>query len=135
MGLLLPGESLGIAERVRNGDPTVGWRGDPEMDVYVRAGICQVWQFDRTGRRWCAVQVPTSEPGWQHTVLRRLRDGDWQNPDTIKNILREYDRNERRIAAEQAEACGRGADKVAYTMRRTMGQHYGGLTRDIFPVS
>lgn len=137
MGLILPGEAAAIADRVRQGDPTVGWRGDPGMDTYVsdRHGVAQVWSFDARGTRYCAAQVPLSEPGWQHTLLKKLRDGDWQNPDTIRDIFAANDANTRRQAAERAERCGAAADHVIYEFRRAVGQHYGGLRRRFYPVS
>lgn len=134
MGLVLPGESLAIADRVHRGDPTVGWRGDPEMDVYVRNGVCEVWQFDITGTRWCAVRVSTLEPGWQHEVLRRLRDSDWQRDDVTSRAIDMMKAHDREVAAQEAESCGAGAERIAWWMRRRYGHHYGGLTRDIYPV-
>ena len=137
MGLVLPGAAKSIADRVQQGDPIAGWRGDPTMDVYLddRRQVAEVWHFDRGGHRYCAAQTTLLEDGWEHTLLRKLRDGDWQNPDTIPNIVAMQDANERRHAAQRAEWAGARADRVIYEYRKALGTHIGGLRRRYYPVS
>lgn len=137
MGLLLPGQCQSIVERVQNGDPSVGWRGDPGADVYVHEGlqVAQVWAFDRGHKRYCAAQVSILEPGWEHTLLRKLRDGDWQNPGVVKDIFARGNAREAAAAAERSERIGGKADYLVWLAYRTYGTHAGGLTRRLFPVS
>jgi len=134
MGLLLPTDDvLSITERVQCGDATVGWRGDPEMDVYLddRTGEVAVYGFDAHRQRYLVTVIGTWDPGWRHELLRRLRDGDWQNPDAYQRAVdaelrREADKDA--ALAEQTSAC---AERFAWAVRRDCG-HVVGQSRDFY---
>gem|GEM_PF-4305794 len=134
-GLLLPGEHLDIASRVRDGDPVVGWRGDSGMDTYVfnQARRCEVWGFDGYGTRYCAASVQVDRPGWQHTVLRKLRDGDWHRGPTVFDEInkRASGREEAREAAAAARSEER-SERLAWALQRDLGHYVSGTRKWIY---
>jgi hypothetical protein len=75
-----------IARSVQDGDMTIGWRGDPQMDVYRKGSEIQVLGFDAKGTRYVAATVNLADPDWRTTLLRKLRDGDWQRDDFFSNL-------------------------------------------------
>jgi hypothetical protein len=120
MGLLLPGDDPDrFVERVQQGCPIVGWRGDPTMDVYVneRVGVCEVWGFDARGERYRVVRQELCA-GWQHDVLRRLRDSDWQRvkpgKQRVTEEMRARERKEHAESVEWAERRAESLDKIGF---------------------
>jgi hypothetical protein len=132
-GLILARQSGDIATLIGEGDPVVGWRGDPTMDPYLMPnGEVHVYGFDAHGERYLAAATDARLPGWQHDLLRRLRDGDWQNGNA-------HDRVEALNAAVEKEAQYRAdqateafSEKLAWATRRDIGAHFGGLTKEFY---
>lgn len=115
MGLILPGDDvMSITERVQQGDPTVGWRGDATMDVYVKGGYVEVWGFDARGERYRVVSVPLSDPGWRHSLLARLRDSDWRRDDHLERLRRQNAKWEKDTKDEWVDSRGEKFEKVAW---------------------
>ena len=137
MDLILPGDDLvDVARLVRDGDPVVGWRGDPTMDVYVDrvSGDVVVYGFDRCGERFVAARENARvNPGWRHGLLRRLRDGDWRRGADV--LFAELDAENERVRREREhavdEVAGDGAERLAWALRRDVGHVVGGLTREV----
>jgi len=100
-----------ITRSVQDGDPVVGWRGDPQMDVYREGSQVKVYGFDLSGQRYVAATVNMVDSDWRRTLLQKLRDGDWQRADTFMDNLvaeREQQEKERQrleddLTAEQAD--------------------------------
>lgn len=110
-----------IVAKVQDGDPHVGWRGDPEMDVYEIGVEIGVYGFDAHRQRYLAATVTREDPEWRFRLLCKLRDGDWQRDDTYDRIVqKEYARQD---AAERAEAEVRQelSDKFAWGLQRDHG--------------
>jgi hypothetical protein len=103
------------------------------MDCYLNdsTGECEVWAFDASGQRYKAVVQSCFEPGWKHTLLRKLRDGDWQT-DAVGRWLAEQEAAEEARAKAQYEAMEALAEKAGWAMRRDIGAHVGGLTREFY---
>lgn len=76
-----------ITRSVQDGDALIGWRGDPSMDVYREGSQVKVYGFDRSGERYLAATVNLSDSDWRGTLLRKLRDGDWQNETSLVDKL------------------------------------------------
>lgn len=112
----------------------VGWRGDSAMDVYLwPQGRCEVAAFDAHGNRYCAAAVDTRVPGWQHTLLRKLRDGDWQlGPALFEQVQADNARLEAARAAEGADRRLETADKLHFALLRDLGHMHSGTTRRIY---
>jgi len=135
-GFILPGDDVvSIAERVRRGDASVGWRGDPRMDVYLdeQRGVVQVWGWDSLGYQYIAAEVnPFHSQGWRHELLRRLKDGDWQNDDLVDKQIAwvEAPQIERAKAFEELKQ--EKSEHIAWALRKDLGHHFGGLTREFY---
>lgn len=94
-----------ITRSVQDGDMTVGWRGDPQMDVYREGSEVKVYGFDAQGERYIAATVNMVDSDWRRTLLTKLRDGDWQRDDFLTNL------NEKN-AAIQRDADRQANDKI-----------------------
>jgi hypothetical protein len=99
-----------ITRSVQEGDMTVGWRGDPQMDVYREGSFVKVYGFDAAGQRYVAATVNIVDSDWRTTLLRKLRDGDWQKDTLISRLVAEREQQERDrqrleddLTAEQAD--------------------------------
>lgn len=133
MGLaLISDDVLGLVERVQKGDPTIGWRGCSQMDVYENRARheVRVVDFDITGKRYVAASVSTLFPGWRHELLRKLRDGDWRNDIDVAND--HNDRLEAEAEYRLNQHLEEGAEKLAWALRRDVGAYHGGLTREFY---
>lgn len=132
-GLLLPGDALDIVDRVHQGDPTVGWRGDPSVDVYTddQSQTAAAYGFDRSGHRYlmCVVNIG---PGWQHEMLRRLRDGDWQNDDQYERIVRANRQVDEANDYAREQRIGEASEHAAFTLKRLLGSDIGGLSKWVY---
>jgi hypothetical protein len=132
-GLLLPSDHDRIADRVRDGDPIVGWRGDATMDTYLneRTGDVEVWAFDAKGERYCAASVSASAPGWKHTLLTKLRDGDPQ-----RGAWEKWMADQEKAHAEKEKAnwnqLEERADRLAWGLRRVYGHDVDGLSKEFY---
>jgi len=132
-GLLLPSDHDRIADRVRDGDPVVGWRGDPTMDTYLidATGEVQVFAFDRSGERYCAASVSAHSPGWKHELLSKLRDGDWQS-GAAERWVNERNAEQDALEREHAGQLEERTDRLAWAVRRDVGTHVDGLSKEFY---
>lgn len=113
---------LDIVGRVLDGDSAVGWRGDPCMDVYERRHEIAVYGFDREGNRYLAAVVDrATDPDWRHTLLRKLRDGDWQDENAIRRVIAANDALDRKNEEDLTNARLELAERVAFAIRRDNG--------------
>lgn len=114
---------LDIDRRIKNGDPTLGWRGDPQMFLVWngpkrRFEVCGI---DAKGNEYVAV---TGDPGDMPDarLIQKLVIGDWQHPD---RVLAQYHRH---LAAQEAaqqrrvdEIIGDGVDRLGHAFRKDFG--------------
>jgi hypothetical protein len=107
---------------VQEGDVLVGWRGDPQMDVYLdqTTGNVLVYAFDRFGERYLAVVEDARFAGWQHRLLMKLRDGDWQTNSAEKLVDKMRDEWFARQKVSEDKA-GELAEKMAWAARTDEG--------------
>lgn len=134
-GLVLPTDDVvGIAERVKFGDPVVGWRGDPQADTYLdpNTGQVAVYTFDGHGNRYCAtvLDINRAGEGWRHELLRRLRDGDWQRDDVVERRMEELMAPVKAKEAAHREKAEQAAEKLAWALKRDLGHLYSGTTKE-----
>jgi hypothetical protein len=131
-GLILPADAQDrIADRVKRGDPVVGWKGDPTMDVLLdeSTGLVEVWAFDPAGNgRYVAASVDASaNPGWRHQLLCKLRDGAPERGGVKAWFEAQQKAADARERAEFSDLEAR-AERLAWGVRRAFG-HEIGLTR------
>jgi hypothetical protein len=129
-GLILPGQYDNIARSVQEGDPVVGWRGDPTMDVMMWHNEVHVYAFDREGTRYLAAATDARLPGWQHDLLRRLRDGDWQTSNAYDRVAALNAELERERESKLEDRKNEVAEKLARATRRDLGHLYSGTTKE-----
>ena len=125
MGLILATDDVvGINLRVRDGDPTVGWRGDPNAVTYFNESTneVEVHLTDLHGHRYVAAATPIIHQGWRHDLLRRLRDGDWQRgAESYERIIRAQHQRDREDAAQMDEMSDELTEKMAWAIRKDLG--------------
>lgn len=132
-GLLLPQDYGRISDLVRDGDPVVGWRGDPSMDTYLveSTGEVEVWAFDAHGQRYRACSVDATRPGWKHELLCKLRDGDPQRT-SIDDWVKAQEAKQAAMEKAHAEKRAEVAEKAAWALRKDIGQQATGLSKDFY---
>lgn len=122
-----------LPDKVKYGDPHVGWRGDDTMSVWGDAATetVQVWGVDGRGEDYLAVVVsPLEDPDWRHTILRKLRDGDWQRGDQrLKDLERRNRRQAEELRRKHAEQRAELSARFAHHARRVLASHIGGRHR------
>lgn len=138
MGLLLPTDDVvRIADRVKHGDPTVGWQGDPTMDCYLDEQSAQVvvMGFDSAGNRYPAATVSLLDQGWRHQLLTKLRDGDWRTDHgraQVERMIADNQRIEDEKDARSDELSAEVAEKIAWGLRRDVGVYVDGLSKEFY---
>jgi len=110
-----------ITRSVQDGDPTLGWRGDPQMDVYREGSVVKVYGFDLKGERYCAATVNLVDSDWRTTLIRKLRDGDWQTGTLFDSIEKDRARLEKEKQQASDELVAEEADKYVTKALRARG--------------
>lgn len=115
---LVTGEAQDIASRVKHGDPTLGWEGDPDMTVCVapylntKTGrvelIFEVWAIDAERKPYVAITSPTCGP----ELIRRLVHSDVRRRDVVGEAIKANERKERAEAADRSARHEEMADKL-----------------------
>lgn len=134
-GLILPGDDVhSVADRIKHGDASIGWRGDPSMDCYYNTDTetVQVFGWDGRGDQYIAAEViPAYDQGWRHTLLKKLKDGDWQDPGLVQRRMDWMAEPQRAKEAKLEEWQAEHAERMAWALRKDLGHMYGGLTKEI----
>lgn len=135
-GLILPADShAGIAQRVKYGDPTVGWRGDRTMDVILdeRTGDVEVHAFDSHGERYVACTVnANSDPGWRYTILKKLTEWDPRRVNVIEKFSREQEAREKQREHRNHHQLEERVDRFAWGLRREIGPYVDGMSKEFY---
>lgn len=107
------GELDDIVAKVQQGDPTIGWEGDPTLDVYAFGHQIEVRGFDTRGDRYVAARADARIPGWSWELLRKLRDG---HPKRLDRLVADITANNDKITKERerkwAEKRAEGIDRI-----------------------
>lgn len=139
----LPGSFDDIARRLREGDATLGWRGDPTMELVpvietdsknnpVRGGWCgfEVWAADLRGQRYMALRWRQADP----SLIRRLVEIDPYRVDLEARYAKEKTDAETAITYAAEERAGEVWDKLEWALDRDDGYMETGLSRNQFAV-
>ena len=91
--LMVEDDVLRIKERIRKGCPIVGWRGD-ETARLVHHPEIGFWVIleDIKGEPY----VAASSENCDETLLRKLRDGDWQHGRGTQTVLDSIEAEQKR---------------------------------------
>lgn len=114
---------LDIDRRIKEGDPTLGWRGDDQMFLVWngpqrRFEVCGI---DLRGNEYVAV---TGEPGEMPDarLIRKLVIGDWQHPERVMQQYREHlARQAAKHKRAQEETIGEGVSKLTHAVMKDKG--------------
>lgn len=119
---LVTGEAQDIAARVKHGDPTLGWEGDPDMTVcvapyqHLATGRVvykfEVWAIDAHHQPYVAVTSDTCGP----ELIRQLVHADTRRRNVVEETIKA---NQRRDAAEAADRSAQHeemADKLHHAL-------------------
>lgn len=125
-------DELSVNERVQRGDPTMGWRGDGNMVVLFEPErqVVQALGLDGQGERYVAAEVDPRAEGWQHTLLRKLRDGDWQNENRMAELVKKFTAEQKAADTADDDALGAASEKLAWGLRRDIGTYVDGLSKE-----
>jgi DUF917 family protein len=137
--VLVEGEAQDIVRRVREGDPTKGWQGDPNMRVVLQpyeglrsnqvTYLFEFWTTDAHGDLYLAMQSPTCGP----EVIERLVAGDTTRRDVIGEAIerqRKAQADAKKTLLERLDEC---ADKLGFALQGDNAAHFGGKGR-LIPV-
>ena len=105
--VMVEDDVLNIKRRIVEGCPIVGWRGDPDARLFHHPEMgFWVGCVDAMGE----VYVAASNENCDETLLRKLRDGDWQHGrgaqlvvDSIKATTARQDAEDRAFAEAVTE--------------------------------
>lgn len=117
---LLESDVLDIARRLTEGDPTLGWAGDPDLwlELDQTTDTFVVCRYDPTTGR--EMDVTRWSPPLTAGLLVRLRDGDShrRGNDPVARALAADDAHEADLARQQDELSHETATRLAHAMRR-----------------
>lgn len=138
----VPGDVADIGRRLVEGDATMGWRGDPTMQIHFAlpvdlagrplpggVGVFEVWALDARREPYLVLTADRCDA----EILRRVARA--ANRDPVADAVKDRARREARKEAEFREHVGAYGDKLHFALTQDVGQHYGGLTRRQFPMS
>ena len=116
-----------IDYRIKHGDATLGWRGDPSMFLMLHpvTGHYEVWGTDRAGNQYMCC----SHPFCDVTLIKKLVDGDPTRNDVIGRILADNEKLKKDREDAERDKRLEVADKLGWAIRQDFGQHLGGRKR------
>ena len=145
---LITGDVLDVGRRINEGDPTVGWEGDPTMVLAVdneqfitdidgnmtfpqvsnpQYGWFEVWGLDAHNKAYLAACRPYCDS----RLLAALAEGHWKRGDLAERIIR---KNQMRVVEQERQAREQRVeanDKLHFALLHDIGAYEGGLTKRI----
>lgn len=124
----VPVSVLDLDRRLRDGDPTMGWRGDPSMRLCFNEQTrrFEVWARDGHGRDYVAI---TSD-GVSPRILADLAASDWQRgKGVLREVLEREEARHRDREAYMAELRGAASEKFAWHAAEAFRQSTGHVGR------
>lgn len=116
-------DSQAIGYRLRNGDATLGWPGDPALSL-VRNTTKDRWEVWRTHedgtKSIVGHRAGTRLPG--NELILSIRDHDTRLVDVLGGIERQNDELAAKRDARFREKTGDAGDKLAWALGRDLGE-------------
>lgn len=116
-------DSQAIGYRLRNGDATLGWPGDPALAL-VRNTVkdrWEVWRHHEDGSKSIVGhRAGTRLPG--NELILSIRDHDTRLVDVLAGVERQNDELERRREQRFREQTGEAGDKLAWALGRDLDE-------------
>jgi hypothetical protein len=125
--LVVEGDVHDIARRLHEGDPTLGWAGDPNLLLFlnVATGMFEVWAPDAHLEPYLAVAHPRCDA----SLIRRLVDADNRRETAYDRVVAANAKAEADAAQVRADHQEEVADRLHHALRKDLGHHVGGSTR------
>ena len=129
-----------IERRIKDGDPGIGWPGDPSMGLFIDTeeyvgGIInlqymwfEVWGLDASGEPYLAWTGPQLD----QRVIEQLRDGHWTNGNAADRVIKSNLDRQAAKAKVEKDRREETLDKLHFALRQGAGAHYGGLTKRFY---
>jgi len=113
------GNAIDIGTRIRDGDPTLGWEGDPNLSLCYDHdhGDWVVTHVDLTGRPYIAVTHDRCDV----TLILKLIASDNQRTNPWEDVRKAREAAELRLAAELDEQLSDINQKARWAIRRDIG--------------
>lgn len=124
-----------IGRRLHQGDATVGWLGDPTLEVRIGVEVdrhdrpipggeqmFEVWGRDERGAPYVCLRWPRCDA----SMLRALAERDTRVHDMVALYEKHSRLREKEQADKLAEIQGAAADKAYWAIKQDLGQHLGG---------
>lgn len=152
------GEMLDIGRRLVEGDATLGFAGAPDLTLHLAVKVdpvtgnpddrcnkhrrrdcrsCEddgdvpylfeVWGIDEHRQPYLALSWPKCDA----SLIRRLVEIDNRLSDVATRSAQMALAALRRKESAEAEQRGEMVDKLAFALRKDLGHHHGGLTREV----
>lgn len=147
--IVATGDVVDIGRRLREGDPTCGWPGDPSMGLFVDMeeqvtdaegrpvwppmanpyfGWFEVWGIDAHREPYMIGRYPTCT----QEILKRMAERHWSRGNAADRVIAEAQRRDAEAREERRERNEEMLDRMHFGLMRDNGSHYGsGLTRRI----
>lgn len=112
-----------IMDKLQNGDPALGWEGDPFLDMY-HDGDC--WYLCRH-EHGTVEPIIRSRPGMKldHRLIEFLVTHDAQRGyNVVDDVLRQNEQWERSRMQAADEAISEVSDRLAFNLRKDFGQRF-----------
>jgi hypothetical protein len=130
----IPLDVYRIAQRIVEGDPTMGWRGDPQMSLMANPRATdgrhfEVWGVDAEGQPYIVAAYEKVSP----KILADLAASDWQNDhrQMLTKMSADAHAAKRKRDDRRRDQEAEIADRLGHAVRRAFG-HLGGGTRGFF---
>lgn len=133
--VLVEGEAQDVVRRIKEGDPTKGWEGDPTMHVVVqpyegvRYGkikyMFEVIGYDAENKPYIAVTSDTCGPELIDLLIR----ADTRRRDVIAELMKAQEQAEAAKRAARSELHEDMADRLGFALQSENAAHLGGKGR------
>lgn len=115
-------DSRDATDRLRNGDPTLGWSGDPDLSLVlnVKAQEWEVWRVGATGREMhCPVKPGAGVP--IQSLIREIVKHDTRHVDVLRLVEDTNAQVDRDRDAAFREKTGEAGYKLAHALSKDLG--------------
>ena len=122
--------------RLREGDATIGWTGDPRLGVYHADDCIEIHRLCEDGEVRLIMRSKPGVTSLGSEALRFLAEHDTQSRrayDPVEEINRHNAGVEKSIADREKDRRGEAAERLAWALRRDLGYHYGITSRAYYP--
>lgn len=138
--MTVAGDVNDIGLRLAKGDATLGWEGDPALSLHLAVEIdargepvpngqvaYEVWHVGADGEPYCVLSAQKCD----ERIIRRIAAADNRRTSLTNRVESLQNKIDAARASREADQRGALAEKLAWALRKDLGAHVDGLTRDI----